>query len=119
MTDQDSSLPVPAEQLPAAPSEWENEGEASRQTGPEHPASDEDPPLANADLVQLRIRVVALENLMLAVLAEGTEAQAALAKKMASYILPREGHTAHPVTIHAAQQMLHLVERASRLKRSE
>lgn len=118
MSDNKSAIPVPAGQRPAALSGWQNEGGPLRQTCPEGLASNGDPPLSNAELVQLRIRVVELENLMLALLAEGTDAQTALAKEMAAYILPREGHTPHPITIHAAQQMLHLVERASRFGRS-
>ncbi|MEO5883831.1 MAG: hypothetical protein ABIQ06_15545 [Caldimonas sp.] len=118
MTESDSAFPVPAGQRLAALSRWENEGGAL-----EHPyldglASLGVPPLSNTELVQLRIRVVALENLLLALLAEGTDAQTTLAKEMAAYILPREGYTPHPLTIHAAQQMLQLVERAARFKRS-
>lgn len=48
-------------------SRWENEGGAVK-GGPEHPASTElpleSPPLTNAELVQLQIRVIALENLL-------------------------------------------------------
>jgi len=102
----------------AALTRWENEGGALEHADVERLASLAVPPLWNTELVQMRIRVVALENLMLALLAEGTEGQTALAKEMAAYILPREGHTLHPLTIHAAQQMLHLVERASRFRRS-
>ncbi len=116
MSDSDSAFPVPAGQRLAALSRWENEGGALEQSDPEGLATLGVPPLSNTELVQLRIRVVALENLLLALLAEGTEAQTTLAKEMAAYILPGEGHTPHPLTIHAAQHMLHLVERASRFK---
>ncbi len=71
-----------------------------------------DPDLTNTDLVQLRMRVIALENLMIAVLANASEQQLDLARCMAEYILPRAGATEHPLTIHAAAQMSHLVERA-------
>ncbi|MEO8936230.1 MAG: hypothetical protein ABI277_15255 [Burkholderiaceae bacterium] len=119
MTDKKPVNSAAVQQLPTPLSKRGNDGGAPRQADPEIAVSDEDPPLSNTDLVQLRIRVVALENLMLAVLAEGTEAQSALAKEMVGNILPRDGYTPHPITIHAAQQMLHLVERASRIKRSE
>ena len=118
MSDSDSAFPVPAGQRLAALSRWENEGGALGQTDTEGLATLGVPPLSNTELVQLRIRVVALENLLLALLAEGTEGQTTLAKEMATYILPREGYTSHPLTIHAAQQMLHLVELASRFRRS-
>lgn len=102
----------------AALSRWENEGGALEHADLDGLASLGVPPLSNTELVQLRIRVVALENLLLALLAEGTAAQTTLAREMASYILPREGHTPHPLTIHAAQQMLQLLERAARFKRA-
>jgi hypothetical protein len=66
-----------------------------------------------AELVQLRIRVIALENLVIALLADASDRQLELAREMATYISPRQGFTAHRSTIHAAAQMIHLVERAS------
>lgn len=76
-----------------------------------------DPDLTNTELVQLRMRVIALENLMIAVLANASEHQLELAQRMAEYILPRDGATEHPLTIHAAAQMSHLVERARLFQR--
>jgi hypothetical protein len=82
------------------------------------PAQDADPPggvpLTNAELAQLRIRVIALENLVIALLAQAPDQQLALARRMAAYISPREGCTPHPVTLRAAAEMLSLVERAGR-----
>ncbi|MBA3623031.1 MAG: hypothetical protein H0W48_00885 [Methylibium sp.] len=98
-------------------SRWENEGGA-----PEHRAHDprvadhmpsDHPQLTNAELVQLRIRVIALENLMIALLSEDTEPRHQRVREMAAYISPRPGFTHHPLTIHAAAQMLSLVERAA------
>ena len=77
----------------------------------------EEPPLTNAELVQLRIRVIALENLVIALLAEAPDRQRTLARGMATYISPRAGFTAHPVTLHAADEMLSLVDRADRYLR--
>ena len=51
------------------------------------------PELTNAELVQLRIRVIALENLGIALLAEASERQLDLAREMAAYISPRRGFT--------------------------
>jgi hypothetical protein len=74
----------------------------------------DDTPLTNAELVQLRIRVIALENLVIALLAEAPDRQLALAREMATYISPRNGFTRHPVTLRAADEMLSLVDRADR-----
>jgi hypothetical protein len=72
--------------------------------------------LTNAELVQLRIRVIALENLVIALLAEASDRQLDLVREMAAYISPRPGYTHHPLTIHAAIQMIDLVERAGRFR---
>ena len=70
------------------------------------------PPLSNAELVQLQIRVIALENLVIALLSQASDRQLDLARAMAIHISPRSGFTAHRLTIHAAAQMISLVERA-------
>ena len=87
-----------------------NSAPASRQD--EQPP--EDSPLTNAELVQLRIRVIALENLVIALLAEAPDRQLILARGMATYISPRAGFTLHPITLRAADEMLSLVDRADR-----
>ncbi len=69
--------------------------------------------MTNAELVQLRVRVIALENLLIAVLAEGSGRQIERAMEMAQHISPRPGFTRHPLTIQAARHMLSLVERSS------
>lgn len=97
---------------------WDNEGGATRQ-GPQEgsPAEisgpDREPQLTNAELVQLRVRVIALENLMIALLAEGSDRQVEVVREMAAYISPRPGFTHHPLTIHAAAHMIDLVQRAA------
>jgi hypothetical protein len=104
------------DQRQRALSRWDNEGGA----GPEGPATDsalnteamEIPDLTNAELVTLRIRVIALENLMISLLATASDQQLKLAKEMAGYISPRTGFTQHPLTIHAATRMDDLVNRA-------
>ncbi len=77
----------------------------------------EDYPLTNAELVQLRIRVIALENLIIALLAEAPDRQLTLARGMATYISPRAGFTPHPITLRAADEMLSLVDRVDRYLR--
>jgi len=104
------------DQRHAALSRWDNEGGAGpcgrQNTRPYIPEEWDIPDLSNADLVQLRIRVIALENVMIALLAQTPEAGLQTVRDVAANILPRAGHTQHPLTIHAATQMLHLVERA-------
>ncbi len=97
-------------------SRWENEGGANSDRRQSSPVSSEghsaEPQLANAELVQLRIRVIALENLVITLLAETSDRRFDLAREMATYISPRAGFTHHRLTIRAAAQMIHLVERA-------
>lgn len=68
------------------------------------------------ECAQLRIRVIALENLVIALLAQAAERQLALVREMATHISPRPGFTAHRLTLHAADEMRSLVGRASRFR---
>ena len=95
-------------------STWENEGGATPSAASE-PGVDV-PDLTNAELVHLRVRVIALENLMIAVLAEGSDRQRRIALDMGGYISPRSGFTQHPLTIQAAHHMTDLVHRADRFR---
>lgn len=97
-------------------SRWDNEGGAGPE-GPQEVRIPSDtaaavPQLGNAELVQLQVRVIALENLVIALLSQASPQQLELVREMAAYISPRSGFTPHPLTIHAAAQMVHLVERA-------
>ena len=74
------------------------------------------PLLTNAEFVQLQVRVIALENLVITLLAEASERQLLLAREMAAYISPRPGFTHHRLTTHAAAQMVHLAERAAHFR---
>lgn len=85
---------------------------------PDGPSRQADFALTNAELVQLRVRVVALENLLITLLAQTSERQLGRSREMAAYISPRPGYTDHPVTVHAAAQMRHLTGRAARLRAS-
>lgn len=99
-------------------SRWVNEGGAGPDADVLIPRQLqlEVPPLTNTELVQLRIRTIALENLMIALLAESSDRQRELAREMAAYISPRPGFTPHPLTTNAATQMLQLVERADHFR---
>lgn len=101
-------------------SRWDNEGGAA-------PAgSDSDtaaavsiPELTNVELVALRVRVIALENMMLALLACASDRQLDLAREIAAYITPRPGYTQHPLTLRAAAHMIDFIERSVRFRQPE
>ena len=95
-------------------SRWENEGGAVADLA--NRPKVEIPELTNTELVQLRIRVIALENLLIAVLAEGSVHQLRVAREMADHIAPRTGFTLHPLTIQAAGHITDLVDRAMRFR---
>ncbi|HEV2037459.1 MAG TPA: hypothetical protein VGQ96_02545 [Candidatus Eremiobacteraceae bacterium] len=86
-----------SQQRQKALSRWDNEGGA----GPRGPreglisgeVQSEVPQLTNAELVQLRIRVIALENLVITLLAEASDRQLDLVREMSAYISPRPGFT--------------------------
>lgn len=95
---------------------WDDEGGAGR-CGPKestaHPIKDPIiPDLTNTELVQLRIRVIALENLVTALLSGAPSSQHELVRAMAVQISPRAGMTPHPLTTKAAAHMNDLVARA-------
>ena len=101
-------------------SRWDNEGGAipccSQEGLISNDVQSEIPQLTNAELGQLRIRVIALENLVIALLAGASDQQISLTREMAAYISPRPGFKHHPLTIRAAAQMIDLVERAGRFR---
>ena len=72
--------------------------------------------LTNAELKQLQLRVIALENLVTALLAEASDRQLDLAGALADCIAPKQGFTPHHLTINAVRQMKHLIRRARLLK---
>lgn len=100
----------PSELRRRALSRWDNEGGALAPVP--HGTHADVPDMTNTELVQLRVRVITLENLMIAVLAEGSDRQVQVAREMAEYISPRPGFTQHPLTTQAADHMTDLVDRA-------
>ena len=97
MSDWKPDLLDPSQERQAALSRWDNEGGAGP-CGPQKAqisaeAQSEVPDLTNAELVQLRVRVIALENLVISLLAEAPDRQLDLAREMAAFILPRPGFT--------------------------
>lgn len=101
-------------------SRWDNEGGA----GPDGPQAGSCPDgvasgvplLTNTELVQLRIRVIALENVIIGLLANAPYQQLEVVLGMADFISPRPGFTQHALTIQAATQMRNLVERAGHFR---
>ena len=95
----------------AALARWENEGGAGLAQVAAEGERERD---TEAD--QLRIRVIALENLVIALLADATDEQRILAREMAEFISPRPGYTPHPLTLRGAEAMRSLVQRADRFR---
>jgi hypothetical protein len=109
-----------SQQRQKALSRWENEGGAiplsPQVSSTSGEVQSEIPQLTNTELVQLRIRVIALENLVITLLAGASDRQLDLAREMAAYISPRYDVTHHPLTIHAAAQMIDIIERAGHFR---
>ena len=101
---------------------WENEGGCPVSAGPGQSGGRDDkddrgdkvPPLTNAELVQLQIRVIALENLVVSLLADASDQQLARVRDIAASIFPRPG-VEHRLTVQATAQMEHLAQRALRI----
>ena len=120
MTHDQSPAPNPAEQRQTALSTWDSDGGAGV-LGPQEDLTSSDirprvPDLANSELVQMRIRLIALENLVIALLAGASERQLELAREVSAYISPRPGTTPHPLTMRAARQMDHLIKQAGHFR---
>ena len=109
-----------SKQYQMALSRWETDGGAalgsSQASLISGSAQSDIPELTNAELVQLRIRVIALENIVISLLAEASDTRLQLTREMAAFISPRPGFTHHPLTIHAATQMIDLVCRAGHFR---
>lgn len=120
MIERDPSRAKDAELRQRALSRWETEGGAGPgESEPQvtHPPSQRhSPKMVEAELVALHVRIIALENLVISLLATATDQQLDLAREMAAYISPRAGFTPHPMTTRAADHMIDLVERAARFR---
>ena len=104
-------------------SRWDNEGGAVVHESPESSTSSVSRPVApeltNAELVRLRVRVIALENVVVALLADASERQLGLVREMAACISPQPNFTQHPLTVRAASRMTSLVQKARRSREEE
>lgn len=92
---------------------WENEGgsEGSLPYGNSGPTIVGK--VGDAEEVNIRIRLIALENIVVALLASAPESQSELVREMARYISPRAGATPHRLTAEAARNMEAIVKRAT------
>jgi hypothetical protein len=72
--------------------------------------------MTSAQRAHMHMRVIALENLVITLLADATDEQRARARAMGVHISPRAGFTAHALTLEAAAEMNHLVDRAEHFK---
>ena len=101
-------------------SRWEDEGGALPCGPHEALAADcekwDVPALSDAEIIQLRVRVIALENIVLSLLSNATKEQLETIAQVIETISPRPESSQHPLTIHAATQMTHLVERAKHFR---
>jgi len=120
MSDQDSDPSNAALLRQRALSRWDNEGGAGPSDPQMKPAAVENqvpmPENNAAEVGAFHVRMIALENLVIALLATASDRQLEQAREMARYIAPRSGFTPHPLTTHAAAHMIDLVERASRFR---
>ena len=69
--------------------------------------------IGDAEGGNIKVRLIALENLVVALLASAPENQSEFVSEMAKFISPRPGNVPHRLTIEAARNMLALVERAT------
>jgi len=121
MPTSDSDSTFDLKQRLRALARWENEG---GKTSPvdanavDTVTRHETPAMTDAEIVALRVRVIALENVLIALLATAPERQLDLVRELADHILPRPGHTPHPLTIHAARHMIDLISRSESFRPS-
>lgn len=114
MTRQTSELSSEMSLRQRALARWENEGGKALPTAPT--VEFDIPEMTNAEIVALRVRVIALENIVISLLSTASDEQLHLAREMAAYISPRPGSTQHPLTTHAAEHMKDLVDRSARFR---
>lgn len=109
-----------SERAKLALSRWEDEGGAGADAPPASRKADEAkaevPALTDSEIRQLRVRMIALENVVIAMIATSSEAQLDLIREMAAFISPRPGFTPHPMTVRAAVHMNDLVDRAEHFR---
>ena len=112
----DTMRPLP--QINAGLSSWENEGGAIAQIASSDCLVSLNIHLSmRTELEHLRIRMIAIENLLITLLAQASDQPLEMAREMALYISPRPGFMRHHKTLEAAAQMRHLLKRARHFQR--
>lgn len=97
---------------------WDNEGGALSHPAPVKVSVVEvGHHLSDQDMVCLRSRVIALENIVVAMLAGGSSDQRSLVHDMALFVCPPLEEVQDRLTLHAADLMDHLADRAARFAR--
>jgi hypothetical protein len=101
---------------------WENEGGAvtswEHEAQPEFERATVVGEIGDAEAVNIRVRLIAIENIIVALLANAPDDRLELIKEMAEFISPRPGMTPHRLTTEAARNMLTIVERAEHCRRN-
>ncbi len=72
-----------------------------------------------AEVGVLHVRVIALKNLLISLLAAASDRELELTREMDYYIAARPGFTDHALTTKAEAHMVDLVERALPFRRRE
>lgn len=120
MSERTPDSAAPSQLRQSALARWDGEGGA----GPDGPQDGSQPEneqgesaaSVHTELTRLRVRIIALENLTIALLADASPRQLDLIRDMAAFITPRAGATRHPITIQAAGQMVGLANRAEHFR---
>jgi hypothetical protein len=73
----------------------------------------------HAELVQMRMRLITLENIVLGLLSGASDEQIERIRKRADMIEPRPEASRHPFTELAAGDMRKFLERAARMAKTE
>ena len=101
---------------------WDNEGGSLRaghgdMQAPENPATVVGE-IGDAEAANIRVRLIAIENIIVALLANASDDRLELIREMAEFISPRPGMTPHRLTIEAARNMLAIIERAEHYRKN-
>ena len=112
MTSDNGFDPARAKALELAVMRWENEGGRMGDRGQDTLRATIVGEVGDAEAVNIRVRLIALENIVVALLASGTQDGPQVVREMAQYISPRSGATPHRLTIEAARNMLAIAARA-------
>lgn len=101
--------------------ELENDGGPQQLPGAHGNLQTDNAPFAlphqtEVELAHLHHRLIALENVVIALLADAPDRQLVLAHAIAAYITPRTGRTQHPSTVHAAALIRQLLTRAGHVR---